>query len=480
MLQLLSVTMLAGYSDSDGSDDGDLLPVASCPRSIWQSGDRRHSVAHAWSEVPPNLEGLLEGVAEDTVPFSPAEQQSDCVVEKLLRVAFLVNDPQKYCPEPKRKRRRGKYAPELGTLLAQSMRSPTTDVAPHFDSKERRLGYHEFERRLALDMKTSIRDVRNKATQLWRAAVRASQNGWAIMAKVTRVMYSRVGHRTRVLQGPPGDDQSPPPEDGMRPPADERTCLGVLCTWMLELGLQDADVLALVAEGHRGEALRSRLVALPLYEQAFASFTEFVVSKAEALSFGSQAASMELCMAGSMPHRVHVHAFLGPHVDFVAWDSWSPQKGLAPSDMFWGGCVPHLRLLRPRRANRALHQETIGGLYYVLMEKPGTMFRSGNRWPFKDMECHGLWSIVYVGYTGSFENLWFIRMRKTLLLSGLLRIGCFSAPCLCFLSRDEDALYKQIEVVPAGVHHNVIGVLHSHSSVPYVISDMACESRRGL
>ena len=99
---------------------------------------------------------------------------------------------------------------------------------------------------------------------------------------------------------------------------------------------------------------------------------------------------MELYMAGSMPHRVHVHAFLGPHVDFVAWDSWLPVKGFQPSDMFWGGSQPHLRLLRARRAHKGVHQETIGGLYYVLMEKPGTMFRAGNRWPFKDVAFHGL------------------------------------------------------------------------------------------
>ena len=397
VLQLCSLGMLAGYSDSDGSEGEDYLPVAAGPRSIWQSSSRRHSVADAWSEAPPNLEGMHADIAREIEPAAPSVQLSDCVVEKLLRLAFVVNDPQQYCPEPTRKRRRGKHPPELGALLASSMRSPTTDVASHFNSKERRLGYHEFERRLALDVKTSVRHVRDRATHLWRTAARAVQNGWAIMAKVTRLMYSRVGHRTRLLQGPPGDDQAPPPEDGMRPPADELTCHGVLCTWMLELGLQDAEVLALVAEGHRGEALRSRLVALPLYEQAFASFTAFVSGKAEALSFRSEAASMELCMGGTLPHRVHVHAFLGPHVDFVSWDSWSPQKGLSPGDMFWGGSVPHIRLLRPRRNNKALHQETIGGLYYVLMEKPGTMFRAGTRWPFKDVACHGLGSLVHVG-----------------------------------------------------------------------------------
>ena len=394
--QLLSLPMLAGYSESDGSEDDDFLPVECGSRCIWQSGDRRLSVAHAWAEAPPNLQGLLGAVAADTLSNTPPEPHCACVVEKMLRLAFTVNQPQQYCPEPPRKRRRGKQGPALGTLLARSMRAPTTDVASHFDWKDRRKGYHEFERRYALDMQTSVRTVRDRAQHIWNTASRAVQHGWSILAKVTEQMYDRQG-RVRKLLPPPGhDDASPPPDEAIQQPADTRTCHGVLCTWMLELGLHDADVLALLAEGHRGEALRSRLVALPLYQQAFDGFSAFVVARAREYGFRSEAASMELCMNGALPHRVHVHAFLGPQIAFVDWGQWNRSKELSEGDLYWGGTIPHLQLRVAHPNPRGFCQETIRGLYYALMEKPGTMFRAGNRWPFQEVKCHAFCPIRFL------------------------------------------------------------------------------------
>ena len=153
-------------------------------------------MAHALAEAPPNLHSLLGADAADTVPDAPPEKQCACVVERVLRLAFSVEQPQQYCLEPPRKRRRGKQAPALGTLLARSMRSPTTDVCSHFDWKDRRKGYHELDRRYALDMQTSVRQVRDRSKQLWLTADRAVRNGWSILAKVRDQMYVRQG-RTR-------------------------------------------------------------------------------------------------------------------------------------------------------------------------------------------------------------------------------------------------------------------------------------------
>ena len=108
------------------------------------------------------------------------------------------------------------------------------------------------------------------------------------------------------------------------------------------------------------------------------------------------------------------------------------------------------------------------------------MFRAGNRWPFQDVECHGLVSPVYAVYILFSQNLWFIRTRQMLLLSGLLWIGCFPAPSLCFLNRHQEALSENREVLPAGAHHNVFfSCSHSDSSVPYKIFELARESLRG-
>merc|ERR1712026_661777 len=110
-------------------------------RCIWQSGNRRLSVAHALAEAPPNLQSLLGADAADTVPDAPPEKQCACVVERLLRLAFSVEQPQQYCFEPPRKRRRGKQAPALGTLLARSMRAPTYSTGKGRPQQKRCLLY---------------------------------------------------------------------------------------------------------------------------------------------------------------------------------------------------------------------------------------------------------------------------------------------------------------------------------------------------
>ena len=159
---------------------------------------------------------------------------------------------------------------------------------------------------------------------------------------------------------------------------------------MLDLGLHDAHVLALVADGHRGEGLRSRLVALSLYQQAFDCFSAFVVARSRQYGFRSEAASMELCMHGVLPHCGHVHAFLGPQFALVDWGQWNRSKELSEGDLYWVGTIPHLQLLGAHPNPRGFCHEAIRGLYYALMEKPGTMFRAGNGWPFQEVACHAV------------------------------------------------------------------------------------------
>ena len=95
-------------------------------------------------------------------------------------------------------------------------------------------------------------------------------------------------------------------------------------------------------------------------------------------------------MNGALPHRVHVHAFLGPQIAFVDWGQWNRSKELSEGDLYWGGTIPHLQLRVAHPNPRGFCQETICGLYYALMEKPGTMFRAGNGWPFQEVECHAV------------------------------------------------------------------------------------------
>lgn len=377
--------MLLGFHDdgSDASDDD--LPVAMEVLSVWQPGRQRHSVASACSARLPNLVGLDEDYRDapaQSVIEWPAEVS--CPVERLLRMALLVNAPEQYAPAPSRKRRRNKQTPELGELLAAVIASPGADPAPHFKAPDRKHGYDEFERRFAGDLSQPIRAVRSRARQLWTQASRGVQNGWTVLARVCKRMYVRTGARTRELQPVPGQAGTAA-VDGLVVENFDVNCLGVLCTWMLDLGLEDPGVLAAVASGQSGEQLLQTLTALPLYRRAFLSFQEWVEHKADSMGFQSHAASMELCLHGTLRHRVHVHAFLGPRLDMMAWEQRHLVISLDVATMGWGGVRPHLRFLRPKRAGGSVRSEVVGGIYYVLMDKPGTMFRAGNRWPFVDL-----------------------------------------------------------------------------------------------
>ena len=377
--------MLVGYFDDGDSLSEDDLPIAQEIPGAWQPGFRRESVGAAFRACPAGVIGLDHASPDNNVPAraQPVESVS-CPVENMLRLALQVNNPQEYVPEPPRKRCRGKQKPELGTVLAQVLRSPSTNVAPHIRWDERRAGYHEFERRFALDLNTSVRTVRVRAKQLWGAASVGVRNNWSVLAQVCNVMYARVGARTRLLQSPAEEDGSAP-VDALRQNPRQLSCVGALGTWMLDLGLNDPHVLEVVAAGTRGADLKAALQSMNLYQQAWQGFTAWVEAKCADVGFASHAASMELCLNGTLPHRVHVHAFFGPRMDFACWSTQAPQVLLELDDMCCLGSRPNMRVLRPCGRRRPAQSEAVGGMYYVLMEKPGSMFRAANRWPFQDI-----------------------------------------------------------------------------------------------
>ena len=161
-------------------------------------------------------------------------------------------------------------------------------------------------------------------------------------------------------------------------------CHGFLGTSNISLGLDDVGVEQAVRAGLRGDKLIAIMRGMNLYRHAFDTFAAQVGRWATAHNFDSHAASMELCLQGNFIQRVHLHAFLGPPVDFVAWEFRRAPSLVDVATLKWLGSIPHVRCIRGHSKFSMLRHESVGGLYYVLMEKPGAMFRAGNRWPFQD------------------------------------------------------------------------------------------------
>jgi hypothetical protein len=61
----------------------------------------------------------------------------------------------------------------------------------------------------------------------------------------------------------------------------------------------------------------------------------------------------------------------------------------------WQGNSPMVTCIRPHARQSVLRHEAIGGVYYVLMKKPGSMFRSGNKWPFQDRAIHSASPLIF-------------------------------------------------------------------------------------
>ena len=375
--------MLFGFSDGESDSDDD-LPIAPSRDVAWQPAGRRKSVASAFHSCPSNVVGLdVSTAAEAIIPFPVLENPPLCPAHRLLRLALLVNNPQQHVPQPARKRKRGKQCPSVGEMLHRLVQLPDADPAPHLSASARRRGHHELERRVAADTGQSVRACRSRVAEMWRQSSRHVQNGWAVMAMVTQEMYEKVGHRTRILKSLP-DALDRPDDDGVYASRQTLSLLGGLFTWHSNIGLQDPAVLQLVSDGVQGDALLERMLDLPLYNQAWVAFSRWATAKASAMGFCTHATCMELCSESDSPHRVHLHGFFGPDMNFARKQQCHKQIAIDFDEWAWQGYPPNVQAVLPHRKGKGAFSEIVGGVYYVLAKKIGSMYRAGNQWPFLD------------------------------------------------------------------------------------------------
>ena len=90
-------------------------------------------------------------------------------------------------------------------------------------------------------------------------------------------------------------------------------------------------------------------------------------------------------MNGSVPHRVHVHGFACPGWDAFNSEIFSREVNIHVNEWLWQGVKPDVKPMRAARKSRWVKLEQVGGMYYVLANKLGTMFRASTHWPFTDV-----------------------------------------------------------------------------------------------
>jgi hypothetical protein len=174
---------------------------------------------------------------------------------------------------------------------------------------------------------------------MWQNTSLNVRNNWTVLAKIHGHMFAvpdgQQGRSLRSLDINTGDAHHSIAVD-----APLLQCYGFLGTWNTSLGLDDVGVDQAVRSGLRGDKLIAFMQGMNLYRDSFDSCAERVARWTAVFPFDTHAVSMELCMQGNFIQRVHLHAFLGPPVDNVAWESRRAPSVVEVASLKWLGSTP--------------------------------------------------------------------------------------------------------------------------------------------
>ena len=161
---------------------------------------------------------------------------------------------------------------------------------------------------------------------------------------------------------------------------------GYLATYNTNIGLCDAMSTRWVQEGVRGEALKTKLISHPLYRACFDRFWEWHKDQAVKMGCGTYCASMEHSEHANSPARVHLHSYAGVQISGGVGCMKVPRLlNFNENDLIWEGCRPHVMpTMTRRKAEATVFNAVSTGVYYVVGEKSGTMFKEANAWPIQD------------------------------------------------------------------------------------------------
>jgi hypothetical protein len=391
--RIFSVFMLLGFEADDDSDEcfDFVLPVAG--EASWQPAASRREVSESFRDDLQNLTGLRDDEEPVHASVSAAVDVSVSSAIQLLRWTATCGEFELHFPRS-RKRLRGKQVVPLGESLYRLQQDPECDSGQRFTWADRKLGFYQMARCVARKSGSSVRAILPSCRELWRNTSLHVRNNWTVLAKISASLFAvPEGQQGRSLRSSNKCVGDTPYSTTVHAPLLQ--CYGFLGTWNTSLGLDDAEVGDAVRSGFRGDQLIAIMKGMKLYRDAFDSLAEHVARWSAEYHFETHAVSMELCMHGSSIQRVHLHAFLGPPVDNAAWGCRRMPSVVDVACLKWQGHTPMVRCIRPHARLSILRHEAIGGVYYVLMKKPGSMFRSGNKWPFQDSAVHSVTPLIF-------------------------------------------------------------------------------------
>ena len=381
---------MAVFGDSTPNAALSQLPFTADDNEDWEAQQDLWPVVGLGTDVAEHFQAVAGTVASQPTPPLPTAV-TDTSVAGLISVAVHLDDPQLNFPyRPRRITGKQSVALDIGLFLGRLQRRPEADCNYPANHYQRKLGWHAYQRVLALTTGKPIRAVLRETRLRWQEASIASKNAWAFIAVLHSQLYTRAPGRALVRVPLPtgvcvsthtrmsGTVEDPVVAEGF----------GVLLTYHTNLGLHDAGTRHLVSMQLSPDKLVSALQQKQLYSDAFLEFQNRVQVVAAELGLPSHAASMEYCFHSVDTGRVHFHAFLGPAVSFWGWQLEQKRIIFLRSQLVYGGLTPHVQVMRPR-GRHGVTLSACHGMYYVLCPKQGQLFASGTAQPHEDLYSLG-------------------------------------------------------------------------------------------
>ena len=369
--------------DMDG-DDGleDLFePV------LWQPAQERTDLSSLLHQPSDRLVGMLDdgtGAAPSAAP--PLWDPVTLDPVNLLRRAVFEKCPELYvAPQVPRRRRSKGDALTPGETLYKLQSNPTKPGLGIGNSKQRKAGFEEYVRILAEVSGVSRRDLRSGCRREWAQVPLDLQKAWHAVSLISQSMYSKLrGAKRRLLPPPRESLMNPPlPDDSANPFPEILDVYGVLCTWNTAMEQDSAELRQALENNLQGPALVSALSTSAVHLAVWHAFSLRVQSLARSWGFPSWACCMEVSTSAQEYGRVHLHAFLGQQISPTGWPTSHCQYRVRPEQLRWDGRLPDMQVMK-NTGKRSADIKTVGGLYYCLAKKQGSLFRAGHPQPFKD------------------------------------------------------------------------------------------------
>ena len=335
---------------------------------------------------PNNVSGLrLQPGRAVLEPVEPQWDESSLDPWNLLQRALHEHHPLLYVRSPPTRRVKQKGRQELGSVI-KKLHKNVRYMTWRIDHDKLCAARDEFVRRYAAAACQPWGSVVRTAKRLFNEQCREYKNAWTVVDELGKLMFTAVRGHGRRLRDPPALawlPQSLAGDKDARVQGSLEVC-GILASYNTDFGLREPRLVALVEAGAEGDALLNGMLNIPIYKWYFAAFRDRMQYLASKLDLSSWAVCMELSTNAEHRGRIQLHVMFAPTISWSGHARNLRKVTIPMSELVWDGVVPDVRPSCGSGRSRQIAEAFQAGLYYVLCDKIGGMYKDSSLALFKD------------------------------------------------------------------------------------------------